>query len=79
MKIGEMSYDDVSNSEVRFLVTRAERNRKIIEAMEAETALALVSRKAARDLLIKDGIYTKKGKLRAEFGGEGSKKKSSAA
>lgn len=60
-------------------MTRAERNRKIIEAMEAETALALTSRKAARDLLIRDGIYTKDGKLRAEFGGEPSKKKSSAA
>lgn len=60
-------------------MTRAERNRMIIEAIEAETALAMVSRKAARDLLIKDGIYTKKGKLRVEFGGERSKKKSTAA
>lgn len=61
-----------------YRVTRMERNRKIIDAMEAETALALVSRKAARALLIKDGIYTKKGKLRAKFGGEGSKKSSAA-
>lgn len=60
-------------------MTRAERNRLIIEAIEAETELALASRKAARDLLIRDGIYTKKGKLRVEFGGEPSKKKISAA
>lgn len=59
-------------------MTKAERNRKIIEAIEAETALALVSRKAARDLLIKDGIYTTKGKLRVAFGGEGTKKSSAA-
>jgi hypothetical protein len=60
-------------------MTRAERNRKIIEAMEAETTRALVSRQAARELLIKDGIYTKKGELRVEFGGERAKKKSSVA
>lgn len=75
MKIGEMSYDALTNRDWRFHVTRAERNRMIIEAMEAETERALVSRKAARDLLISEGIYTKKGKLRVEFGGESSKKK----
>lgn len=55
-------------------MTRTERNQRIIEAIEAETASALVSKKTAREALINDGIYTKKGKLRAEFGGESAKK-----
>lgn len=60
-------------------MTRAERNRKIIEGIEAETERALVSKEAARELLIREGIYTTDGKLRPEFGGETRKKAKTAA
>ena len=55
-------------------MTREQRNRKIIEAIDVYTERALVSQQAARAVLIKDGIYTAEGKLRAEFGGEAPKK-----
>lgn len=51
-------------------MTHAQRNRKILQAIEAETSRALASKKIARETLIKEGIYTTKGKLRAEFGGK---------
>lgn len=60
-------------------MTDTERNRKILAALADRTKRALVSKKAARDLLIEEGIYTKKGKLRAEFGGTFPKKKPAAA
>lgn len=60
-------------------MTRGERNQKIIDAIEAETIRASASKKTARDALIKDGIYTKKGKLRVEFGGGLAKKETVAA
>ena len=50
-------------------MTHAQRNQKILDAIAKETARALESRKIARDTLIKEGIYTKKGKLKVEFGG----------
>lgn len=50
-------------------MTHAQRNEKILEAIAKETARALSSKKAARDTLISEGIYTQKGKLRVEFGG----------
>lgn len=56
-----------------------ERNQKILQAIEAKTKRVLVSKKAARDSLIEEGIYTKKGKLRAEFGGKKPKKDVKAA
>ena len=52
-------------------MTNQQRNEKIIKAIEEATAKALVSKKKARELLISEGIYTAKGKLRAEFGGMG--------
>lgn len=60
-------------------MTHEERNREIIKAIKEVTERINVSKKAARDFLIKGGIYTKKGKLRAEFGGEPSKKDTEAA
>lgn len=55
-------------------MTHAERNQKILHAIEQETARALSSKKAAKEVLIKEGIYTSKGKLKAEFGGKPNKK-----
>lgn len=54
-------------------MTHAERNRRILEAISKETARAVTSQKVARETLIREGIYTKKGKLRAEFGGASKK------
>ena len=55
-------------------MTQSERNKKILEAIKTETARALTSRKTARDTLIKEGIYTSKGELRAEFRSRKGKK-----
>lgn len=59
-------------------MTQAERHRKILDAIAKETARAVVSKKVARETLIKEGIYTTKGKLRAEFGGESKKVRATA-
>lgn len=59
-------------------MTVTERNKKILNAIANATAEAVASKKAARDMLIKEGIYTKKGKLRVEFGGESKKRKAAA-
>lgn len=59
-------------------MTHAQRNQKILEAIAKETARAVASKKVARATLISEGIYTAKGKLRAEFGGETKKAKVSA-
>ncbi len=59
-------------------MTHAQRNKKILDAIAAETTRALSSQKAARETLIKEGIYTKRGKLRAEFGGEQTKERATA-
>jgi hypothetical protein len=50
-------------------MSHTQRNEKILRAIEEGTTRALVSKKVARDTLIKEGIYTTKGKLRVEFGG----------
>ncbi len=55
-------------------MTHAERNKRILKAIESETARALVSKKIARESLIRECIYTAKGKLRVEFGGSRKKK-----
>lgn len=60
-------------------MTHAQRNQKILEAIAKETARGVSSKKAARETLINEGIYTAKGKLRVEFGGEGKKAKVAAA
>ncbi|AKI03471.1 hypothetical protein IMCC20628_04805 (plasmid) [Hoeflea sp. IMCC20628] len=60
-------------------MTQEQRNKKILKGIEAATKRAVATKKSARDTLIKEGIYTTKGKLRVEFGGAGSKKGSVAA
>lgn len=59
-------------------MTHEQRNRKILDAIAQETARAVMSKKAARETLIKEGIYTSKGKLRAEYGGESKKARAAA-
>ena len=54
-------------------MTHAQRNAKILAAIAEETKRAVVSKKIARETLIDEGIYTAKGKLRVEFGGESKK------
>lgn len=51
-------------------MTLAQRNAEILKILEEQTERNTVSRAAARASLIAEGIYTKKGKIRAEFGGE---------
>ena len=58
-------------------MTHAQRNAGILKMLEEETKRATVSKATARAALINEGIYTKKGKLRAEFGG--GKKENAAA
>jgi hypothetical protein len=55
-------------------MTHAQRNSKILKAIQEETTRASASKKVARESLIKEGIYTEKGKLRVEFGGKSDKK-----
>lgn len=50
-------------------MSHAKRNERILAAIAAETARALASKKTARETLIKEGIYTTRGKLTVEFGG----------
>jgi hypothetical protein len=54
-------------------MTEALRNQKILEAIAKQTAHAVSSKKIARETLIGEGIYTTKGKLRIEFGGDSKK------
>ena len=54
-------------------MTNAQRNKVILTAIAEETSRALSSRATARETLIKEGIYTSRGKLRVEFGGESKK------
>ena len=58
-------------------MTHAERNAKLLAIIAEETKRAVASQGTARNTLIAEGIYTKKGKLRVEFGGE--RKKATAA
>ena len=60
-------------------MTQAQRNAKILRAIKDETKRAAVSKKTAREALIKEGIYTVKGKLRVRFGGTTGKKGTVAA
>ncbi len=59
-------------------MTDSKRHSAIQTLIRQHTALSTVSRATAREALIKEGIYTKKGALRVEFGG-GLKKANSAA
>jgi hypothetical protein len=55
-------------------MTKAERNAKIAKLIEARTKRGLKSKRAARAMLISEGIYTERGNLKKEFGGRGSKR-----
>lgn len=59
-------------------MTVAERNRKISAQIEATTKRGLKSKAAAKKILISEGILTKGGNLKAEFGGKGWRKKAMA-
>lgn len=56
------------------MMDQSERNQKILDAIARRTERGTASRQAAREMLISEGIYTKKGKLRVEFGGPGKGK-----
>ncbi|MBL8572517.1 MAG: hypothetical protein JNM13_02450 [Hyphomicrobiaceae bacterium] len=55
------------------------RRDAILAMIEEYTKENTVSRKVARDTLIAEGIYTKRGKLRAEFRYDSPIKKASTA
>lgn len=59
-------------------MTHAQRNQIILKAIEKQTAQAVQSKRIARETLISEGIYTVKGKLRVEFGGESKKARTAA-
>jgi len=59
-------------------MTDAQRREAILKIIKKKTEKMTVSKATARKALIDEGIYTQKGKLRAEFGG-GRKKSKSAA
>jgi hypothetical protein len=54
-------------------MTEAQRHTATLALIEAHTKKHTVSKAAARADLISSGIYTKKGQLRVEFGGPGTK------
>ncbi len=60
-------------------MTKEQRNAKILRAIEEATAKSSVSKESARKTLMAEGIYTAKGKLKAEFGGKSQNKDDSAA
>jgi hypothetical protein len=55
-------------------MTNEDRNRLILQRIEAGTAAAVKSKKSARAALISEGIYTRDGTLTKEYGGSGSRK-----
>lgn len=59
-------------------MTVEQRNAAILQIIEKHTARSTKSKKVAREGLIAEGIYTKSGKLRPEFGGPGKRKKAAA-
>lgn len=54
-------------------MTLEQRNAEIGRILKAQTKQNTASRAVARAALIDEGIYTKKGKVRAIFGGEPKK------
>ena len=50
-------------------MTIEQRNRAILKVLAEQTKAKTSSPEAARRALIKEGIYTAKGNLRAKFGG----------
>jgi hypothetical protein len=56
-------------------MTDTQRRQAITGLIESYTKLHSANRASARAALINEGIYTRKGKLRAEFGGSDTKPK----
>ncbi|MEE4451665.1 hypothetical protein [Novosphingobium resinovorum] len=54
-------------------MTLKQRNADIAKILKDQTKANTASRASARASLIAEGIYTKSGKIRAEFGGEPKK------
>ncbi len=59
-------------------MTQQQRNKRILKILDAKTVRGLASRQAAREILISEGIYTRKGKLKVSFGGPGTRAKAVA-
>lgn len=59
-------------------MTHAERNAAIKKLIEQRTEATTSTREIARETLIKEGIYTKKGNLTANYGGSYGKKTATA-
>jgi len=56
-------------------MTETQRRAEIGKLLAKHAKESTVSREVARQTLIREGIYTRKGELRAEFGGPGNKAK----
>ena len=59
-------------------MTDAQRRVAIQTMIKVHTDANTTSKAVARAALLSEGIYTKKGALRVEFGGESKKSKSAA-
>lgn len=59
-------------------MTQHQRNERILELLNLKTQRGAVSKRAAREVLMSDGIYTRKGELKVTFGGVRKKAKSAA-
>ncbi len=51
------------------------RNEAILKIIKQRTEVNTATRETARETLISEGIYTKSGKLRIEYGGSGKRAK----
>lgn len=54
----------------------SERKEKALKALAAYTRKITRTKSSARSALVREGIYTREGKLTAEYGGPGTKKTS---
>lgn len=54
----------------------SERKEKALRALEAYTRKITRTKSSARNALVREGIYTREGKLTAEYGGPKTKKAS---
>jgi len=59
-------------------MTDEKRRNAIKNLIEKYTAAKTVSKAIAREALIAEGIYTRKGQLRVEYGGVTKKRKTAA-
>jgi hypothetical protein len=59
-------------------MTEAQRHKAIQRLIKRYTAANTASKAVARKTLIKEGIYTKKGDLRPEYGGKPNGRKRAA-